>query len=129
MGEPWTGQVGRFIAVGADLRAAAQYLDVPNQGSTNQFEIDEARLYLELRAIPDRLSLYLDQRIAPGNSTNLEAYGRLWWGDRSWYVQGGQMYLPYGLRLEDDTALSGRCRVSISRRPIRACSWAMSLQP
>jgi hypothetical protein len=104
VGEPWTGQVGRFVALGADLRAAARYLDVPNQEPENQIDVDEARLYLELSAIPERLSLYLDQRLAPGDSDNLEAYGRLWWGNRAWYLQGGQMYLPYGLRLEDDTA-------------------------
>lgn len=104
LGETWTGSVNRFVALGANLRTSGRYLHVPGQAAESGFDVDEARLYLELSAIPERLSLYLDQRVAPGGSENLEAYGRLWWGNRSWYLQGGQMYLPYGLRLEDDSA-------------------------
>jgi hypothetical protein len=102
----WTGKVTKFLGLGANLRATGSYTDVPHQSqqSQSQFDLDEARLYVELTAIPDRLSIYVDQRIAPGGSDNLEAYGRYWWGNRTWYVQAGQMYLPYGLRLEDDSA-------------------------
>lgn len=103
VGEPWTGMIGRFVSLGANVRADATYLDVPDAGAENFFELHEARLYLDVSPIPERLSIYLDQRVGPGGSENLEAYGRLWWGDRSWYVQAGQMYLPHGFRFEDDT--------------------------
>jgi hypothetical protein len=102
--DPWTGELNRYIALGGNLRADASYTDIPHQGSQTAFDVAEMRVYLEVRAIPDRLSLYVDQRIAPGGSTNSEAYGRLWFDDRNFYVQAGQMYLPYGLRLQDDTA-------------------------
>ncbi|MBB6092599.1 hypothetical protein HNQ60_001477 [Povalibacter uvarum] len=104
VGEEWTGNLNRFVAVGANLRASGTYVDTPNQDSQSAFDVDEARLYLELTAIPDRLAIYLDQRVAPGGSSNLEAYGRYWFANRQWYVKAGQMYLPYGLRLEDDSA-------------------------
>lgn len=100
----WTGKVSKYLGLGANVRATASYTDIPHQPAQSQFDLDEARLYVELAAIPDKLSVYFDQHIAPGGSTNLEAYGRYWWGNRTWYVQAGQMYLPYGLRLEDDSA-------------------------
>lgn len=102
--DSWTGKVTRYLGIGANVRATASYTDIPHRPSLSQFDLDEARVYIELAAIPDRFSVYLDQHVAPGGSTNLEAYGRYWWDDHSWYVQAGQMYLPYGLRLEDDTA-------------------------
>ena len=68
------------------------------RSAQNEFDLEEARLYVELTAIPDRLSIYFDQRIAPGGSNNLEAYGRYWSANHTWYVKAGQMYLPYGLR-------------------------------
>ena len=100
----WTGKVSKYLGLGANVRATATYTDTPHQPAQSQFDLDEARLYVELAAIPDKLSVYFDQHIAPGGSTNLEAYGRYWWGNRTWYVQAGQMYLPYGLKLEDDSA-------------------------
>ena len=103
-GDPWTGELSRFLAIGGNLRATASATDVPNQPKASSFDTDEMRVYLEVRAIPDRLSLYVDQRFAPGGSANQEAYGRLWFDDNRFYVKAGQMYLPYGLRLQDDTA-------------------------
>jgi hypothetical protein len=102
----WSGAITRFLSVGTNLRATGSYTDIPNEDSTNEFELDEARLYVELNAIPDRFSIYFDQRIAPGSSNNLEAYGKYWSADHTWYVKAGQMYLPYGLRLEDDSAFT-----------------------
>jgi hypothetical protein len=104
VGEDWSGSLNRFVGIGANLRASATYVDTPGQQAQSAFDIDEGRLYLELQAIENRLSIYLDQRVAPGGSNNLEAYGRYWSPDHAWYVKAGQMYLPYGLRLEDDSA-------------------------
>ncbi len=102
----WLGEVNRFIAVGGNLRSNATYVDyddAPNEDLT--FDVDELRLYLDLRVIPDRLSLYVDQALTPDEDRTLEAYVRLWL-DKSnrFYLKAGQMYLPFGLRLEDDSA-------------------------
>lgn len=105
-GEQWLGALNRFVSLGADLRASGTYTDVPHRSSQNEFLLDELRLYAQLNAIPDRLAVYVDQRLAPGTSNNLEAYGKLWLGGKRWYLKAGQMYLPFGLRLEDDTAFT-----------------------
>jgi len=102
--ERWTGSVGKFLAIGTNLRATGTYFDVPNESVQNEFDIEEARLYVELNAIPNRFSIYFDQRIAPGGSNNLEAFGKYWSANHTWYVKAGQMYLPYGWRIEDDSA-------------------------
>jgi hypothetical protein len=90
--------------VGGNARANYNYVDVPHQPSTNDFDVEEARVYLDFGVIPNRLSVYLDQRVAPGNSTNMEANVRYWIKENAFYVKAGQMYLPFGYRFEDDSA-------------------------
>lgn len=102
--ESWTGSVNPYLAFGGNLRANASYVDVPNQPSMNAFDIQELRLYLLVEPIAQRLSVYVDERAAPDSARNLEAWGRYWFGDQRWYVKAGQMFLPFGLRLEDQSA-------------------------
>jgi len=104
--ELWTGSVGRFISIGGNLRANASYAKIPDQQSTDEFAVEEARVYLDVAVIPGRLSVYLDERVAPGNSENREANVRFWLREGELYVKGGKMYLPFGWRLEDDTAFA-----------------------
>ena len=52
----------------------------------------------------DRLSLVFDERLAPGSATNRETYGLLWFAERSAYVKVGRIFVPFGLRIEDDSA-------------------------
>jgi hypothetical protein len=100
----WTGQVMKFLAIGGNARANYNWEEIPNQESTNDFDVEEARAYLDFGVIPNRLSVYLDQRFAPGTSTNLEANVRYWIRENAWYVKAGRMYLPFGYRVEDDGA-------------------------
>lgn len=102
--EMWTGAINRYLAVGGNLRANGNYVDVPHSDAESEFDVEEMRVYGALSIVPDRLLLYVDERIAPGGSVNLEAYARLSTADQRWYVKAGQMYLPYGWRLEDDGA-------------------------
>ncbi|MGH8237060.1 MAG: hypothetical protein ACREXP_08560, partial [Steroidobacteraceae bacterium] len=102
--DTWTGTVNRYIAVGGNLRAGYTYVDVPDGDAQSEFDLEEMRGYLGLALIPDRLLLYIDERVAPGGSANQEAYARYSSADQRWYVRAGQMYLPYGWRLEDDNA-------------------------
>jgi hypothetical protein len=104
----WTGAVSRFVAVGGNLRGQWLATEVPNQASTNEFEVAEARLYLRLEPIPGRLSVYVDERMAPGSASNLEAYARYRAADGRWFIKAGRIYLPFGLRIEDDSAFSRR---------------------
>jgi len=100
----WTGQLMKFVSVGGNARANYAWEDAPNQAGTNEFDVEEARAYLDFGVIPNRLSVYIDQRFAPGNSTNLEANIRYWVKENTLYVKGGRMYLPFGYRFEDDNA-------------------------
>jgi hypothetical protein len=100
----WTGQVSKYFSVGGNLRADYNYVDVPHQDQTNDFDLEEARAYLDFGVIPNRLSVYLDERFAPGNATTMEANVRYWIKENAFYVKAGRMYLPFGYRLEDDNA-------------------------
>jgi hypothetical protein len=100
----WTGQVMKFLSVGGNARANWNYSDIPNTGTSHDFAVEEARAYLDFGVIPNRLSVYLDQRFAPGNSTNLEANIRYWFTENEFYLKAGRMYQPFGYRLEDDNA-------------------------
>jgi hypothetical protein len=94
----------KFLSVGGNARANWNYSDVPHQSSTNDFAVEEARTYFDFGVIPNRLSIYVDQRFAPGNSTNMEANVRYWLTEGSLYIKAGRMYLPFGYRFEDDNA-------------------------
>jgi len=104
-GDLWTGQLNRFVSLGGDLRYDFQAQQLPKATTTNQFELQPTRVYLQASVIPERLIVYADEQVAPGGALNREAWGLFWSADHSWYLKGGQMYLPFGLRLEDQTAL------------------------
>ena len=100
----WTGKLNDHFAIGSDLRANLSGTRVPNSPSTVAFDPTRAQLYLEVKPIVDRLTIYLDERVAPGSATNRETYAMLWSADRSAYVKAGRMFVPFGLRIEDDAA-------------------------
>ncbi len=100
----WSGQVNDRFALGADLRATFQSVKVAGAKETLGFNPTRAQIYLEVKPIADRLTFYLDERVAPGAATNREAWALLWLADRSVYVKAGRMFVPFGLRIEDDSA-------------------------
>jgi len=100
----WTGKLNDHFAIGSDLRANLSGTRVPNSPSTVAFDPTRAQLYLEVKPIVDRLTIYFDERVAPGSATNRETYAMLWTADRSAYVKAGRMFVPFGLRIEDDGA-------------------------
>jgi hypothetical protein len=104
-GDMWTGEINRFLSVGGDLRAQAQVSKVPHSSYTDDFDLEQVRVYASANVIPSRLFVYVDEQVAPGGALNREAYGVYWSANHDWYLKGGQMYLPFGLRLQDQTAL------------------------
>jgi hypothetical protein len=100
----WSGKAGEFLRLGADLRASWTRTDVPNSSAQHGFDVDQLRAYADAAVIPDRLALYVDEGLAPGNAQALEAYVRFSDPARGWYLKGGQFYLPFGWRLQDQTA-------------------------
>ena len=103
-GNVWNGQLNDWFSVGGDVRGGFNYVDTPNQSTNSEFAVNRGTLYLEAEVIRDRLSVYVDQQFAPGASINREAYVRLNSASRKWQLFAGQFFLPYGLRLQDDSA-------------------------
>ena len=102
--DSWTGVLNDWIAAGGNARGHWRRDDVPGSGTSTDTALQEVRLYLQITAIPNRLSLHVDQHLAPDDNDNREAYARVSTRDGAWSLKAGRMYLPYGLRLEDDLA-------------------------
>ena len=103
--DTWTGNLNTFLRVGGDLRAEALATEAPHTKTISQFQLEQVRTYLEAQVIPERLLVYVDEQVAPGGALNREAYALYWSASHDWYVKAGQMYLPFGWRLQDQSAL------------------------
>ena len=68
----------------------------------SEWAVSRSTVYAEVRLVPQLLSLYADQKIAPDDSENREAYLLLTPMQGKFTVKAGQMFLPFGLRLQDD---------------------------
>ncbi|HEV7137105.1 MAG TPA: hypothetical protein VGN43_10765 [Steroidobacteraceae bacterium] len=100
----WTGEVTKWLRLGGDLRYDANFTDTPHAANTHQLAVQQGRLYGEAQVIPNRLIFYADAQVTPGAATDHEAYAIYWSASHDWYVKAGKMYLPFGFRLEDQTA-------------------------
>jgi hypothetical protein len=100
----WLGQVVQdVIRVGGDLRTQYFVETTPHAKTQDGFQLEQIRLYADVSLIPNWLGVYVDEQVAPGGSQNMEAYARI--GNTSdWYIKGGQFYLPFGWRLQDQSA-------------------------
>jgi len=100
----WTGEVTKWLAIGGNLRASFMDVDTPNHSGTSDSGFDRGTFYLEVDLIPNRLSIYIDEQFSPDGLENQEAYLRLNSKNTKWFVTAGEFYLPFGLRLQDDSA-------------------------
>jgi hypothetical protein len=100
----WTGAIGDFLRLGGDLRTGWSRVEVPNQKSQQGWALDQVRVYGDVQVIPDRLGLYIDEALAPGTAHTQEAYVRYTGPHGGWYVKGGQFYVPFGWRLQDNSS-------------------------
>lgn len=91
-----------LISFGADFRFLNQTTFL-EENTMNTFQTDKANVYLSVRLVPDRVSLHLDESIAPGGAQSREVFGLVDLPASGW-LKGGKFLLPYGLRLEDDRA-------------------------
>lgn len=103
-GPGWTGRVADFLRVGADWRASSASSGQPHAATQSRTGIDQLRAYAALQLFQDRAALYADELLAPGDVRAMEAYARLGDPARGWYLKAGQFYLPFGWRLQDQTA-------------------------
>ncbi|MDP9012478.1 MAG: hypothetical protein M3O41_07455 [Pseudomonadota bacterium] len=102
----WTGQLGQYLRAGGDLRFHASLTQAPHTKSVDEFALEQTRVYMEADVIPNRLLAYVDEQVAPGGALNREAYMLFWSAGHDWYLKAGQLYLPFGLRLQDQSAFA-----------------------
>lgn len=99
---PWTGEVLDRFLVGGNARYSARQFDVDGQDNNTAFGIDRVSLYLDVR-VNDTVSILVDQQVAPNGSLSRESWFKAQFDH--WYVKGGKIFLPFGWRIEDDSAL------------------------
>jgi hypothetical protein len=102
--DAWTGKVTDALRVGGDLRSDWTRDTQPHTPAATGFALEQFRVYGDLTIIPDRLGIYVDEQIAPNGSQNEEAYVRYGSTTDGFYLKGGQFYLPFGWRLQDQSA-------------------------
>lgn len=100
----WLGELQRYVALGGDLRTGLVYEDIPGLDAESEFAISRATVYAALRAIPNLLTIYLDEQVAPGGAVAREAYALVTPANGRYTIKAGKFFLPHGLRLQDDTA-------------------------
>ena len=104
--EIWNGNIGDRFSIGGDARANFDVVDIPNQENRSEYNFEEALVYAQFDLIKDRITFYIDQQVAPGSASNREVYGLFWLSDKKYYLKAGRMFLPFGFRIEDDTAFT-----------------------
>jgi hypothetical protein len=98
----WTGAINKYIAMGGDFRAAATWTS--DSAASSALNTEQARIYLGISPIPDRVLLYIDEQVAPDAAVNREAWVLYRFAADAWYLRAGRMTLSYGLRLQDQQA-------------------------
>ncbi len=105
----FSGKLNQSISMGANFRtddiSLFDYQSTTGEKAdfSNNSRISEANIYLQFDAIPDVLTVYVDQTLAPG-AANREFFGVIQNLPLDSYVKVGRMLLPFGLRLRDDDA-------------------------
>ena len=102
----WNGEIAQWLRVGANLRGRFEYIDDDDGEDRTSFDIVRGDIYVQASFLDDKVSVYFDQQVAPSSSINREAYVLL--KGSKFRFTAGQFYLPYGWRLQDDTAFVRR---------------------
>ena len=98
----WNSEVGKWLGIGGDYRGGYSNVDFPDTPDFSASSTTKGTAYLEIRPIPNLLTVYVDEQLAPGASRNRETYVLLTPKRGRYTIKAGQFFLPYGLRLQDD---------------------------
>ena len=99
-------EIGKLIDqinIGGNFRYNAEHTEDDAGNNSSTFKVESAQLYLAITPTDSPLTFYLDQQIAPGAAINREAFV-MYRFDGLHYIKAGKMYVPFGLRIEDDTS-------------------------
>ena len=95
--------LGNGIGIGGNLRANFEYSS-PEIGEDFQgFETESGQIYLSVRPKGSKLSFYIDELVAPNNASSREAFV-MYDFDENTYLKFGEMLVPFGIRLQDESA-------------------------
>lgn len=101
---PWTGDIGKYLGIGGDLRWGWERQEVPGQAETSETDLEEFLAYVEIKPFPKYLAFYIDAKLRPDDPLIREQYARVTLPGGKWWLRAGDFFLPYGLRLQDDEA-------------------------
>ena len=99
----WTGEMLTYLKAGANVRASWRDTDIPNRDVEAEFDLDRASVYFAVEPIKNKLLLYIDEEFGQGSNFTREAWARWRFNDKL-TLRAGQLFLPFGWRLEDDSA-------------------------
>jgi len=101
----FSGRLNPYIAVGGDFRVLLEETRTSGSASKQAFNQRKQNIYLEVDLIPDHVIFY--QTLADGGDAR-EIFGLLKGevAGEPYYLKAGQFFLPYGLRLQDDSAFT-----------------------
>lgn len=101
----FSGRLNDYIAIGGDFRAIYEAVDTPGAGRDDAFNQRKQNIYLEIDLIPEHVIFY---QTLDGGGDAREIIGLLKGEifDEPYFVKVGQFFLPFGLRLQDDTAFT-----------------------
>jgi len=97
------GAISESLRLGADLRFNWEQLDNDGGEDVSSFSTQSGQLYFVLQPKGSRFTFVVDEQIAPGSALNREAAVIMQLSGNH-YLKAGTLMLPYGLRLEDDSA-------------------------
>jgi len=102
----FSGRLNDYIAVGGDFRALYERTETPGEDTSDGFDQRKQNIYLEINLIPERVLFYLTLAGTGGDSREIFGLFKGEMYDEPYYVKAGEFFLPYGLRLQDDTAFT-----------------------
>jgi hypothetical protein len=97
----FSGRLNDYIAIGGDFRMRYEQTETPSNPTNDVFNQQKQNIYLQVDLIPEHVMFY--QTLSGGGDAR-EIFGLLKWD--AFYVKAGEFYLPYGLRLLDDSAVT-----------------------
>lgn len=98
----WNSSVNRWLGIGGDYRGGYRDVDLDSGPDFSTTTVTKSTVYAEIKAIPNVLTFYFDQQLAPGGSTERERYVLATPSNGRYTIKAGQFFLPFGLRLQDD---------------------------